>query len=140
MSKGTYWLHSKPISEALQYDLITNTELQVVFPRWPPIDFKTGSSQATSFSIQSYISDQWLRCIYIAKFLFNYPEDAHNFPITYNNNSKDIYNFPITYNDLHITLPRIVYLIYIWIVNQVQKKPLDFQGSEKNFWISRSLL
>ena len=33
--KGTYWLHSKPILEVSQYDLLTNTELRVVFPKWP---------------------------------------------------------------------------------------------------------
>ena len=27
--KRTYWLHSKPTSEASQYDLLTNTELRV---------------------------------------------------------------------------------------------------------------
>ena len=27
LSKETYWLHSKPISEASKYDLLTNTEL-----------------------------------------------------------------------------------------------------------------
>ena len=44
MSKETCWLYSKPISEASQYDLLTNTELWVVFSRWPLIGFKTGSS------------------------------------------------------------------------------------------------
>ena len=37
-----YWLHSKPISETLQYDLLTNTELRVVFPRWPSLASKRG--------------------------------------------------------------------------------------------------
>ena len=63
MSKGTYCLHSKPISEASQYDLLTNTELWVVFPRWPSIGFKTGSSQTTSCSIQSYFSEQCTKLI-----------------------------------------------------------------------------
>ena len=30
----TYWLHSKPISEASKCDLLTNTE-HWVFSRWP---------------------------------------------------------------------------------------------------------
>ena len=55
--KGTYWLHSKPISEAVWS--LTNTELPVVFPRWPSIGFKTGSSQTMSCPFQSYFSDQW---------------------------------------------------------------------------------
>ena len=53
-------MHSKPILEALQYDMLTNTDLRVAFPRWPPIGFKIGPSQtiATRCSIQSYFSDQ----------------------------------------------------------------------------------
>ena len=56
---GTYWAHSKPISEPPKYDLFRNTELRVVFPRWPSIGFKTVSSRTTSCWIQSYFSDQW---------------------------------------------------------------------------------
>ena len=29
--KGTYWLHSTPILEALQYDMLTNTSLEWSF-------------------------------------------------------------------------------------------------------------
>ena len=32
INKGTYSLHSKPISEVSQYDLLTNTELRVAEP------------------------------------------------------------------------------------------------------------
>ena len=53
------------ISEASQYDLLTKNEFWEVFPRWPSIGFKTGSSQTTSCSIQSYFSDQWLRLLHI---------------------------------------------------------------------------
>ena len=63
LSKGTYWLHSKPISEASKYDLLTNTKLWMVFSRWPPIGFKTiGQNRfitTMSCSIQSYFWDQW---------------------------------------------------------------------------------
>ena len=45
LSKGTYRLHFKPILEASNYDLLTNTDLWVVFSKWPPIGLKTGSSQ-----------------------------------------------------------------------------------------------
>ena len=34
LSKGTYWLHSKPISEAVQYDLLTNTEPSKIADNW----------------------------------------------------------------------------------------------------------
>ena len=63
LSKRTYWLHSRPISEASQHDLLTNTELRVFFPRWPSIGLKTGSSQTTSCSIQSYFSEQCMKLI-----------------------------------------------------------------------------
>ena len=59
LSNMAHWLHSKPISEASQYDLLTNTEFRVVFPRWLSTGFKTGSSQTMSFAIESYFSDQW---------------------------------------------------------------------------------
>ena len=41
MSKETHWLHSKPILKASQYHLLANSELRVVFPRWPSIGSKT---------------------------------------------------------------------------------------------------
>ena len=40
LSNLRYIYLSKPISEASQYDLLTNTEHRVVFPRWLWIGFK----------------------------------------------------------------------------------------------------
>ena len=37
LSKGTHLLY---FSEALQYDLLTNTELRLVFPRWRQLGSK----------------------------------------------------------------------------------------------------
>ena len=42
----------------LQYDLLTNTELRMVFPTCPSIGFKTCTSQTMSCSIQSWFSKQ----------------------------------------------------------------------------------
>ena len=36
--KEAYWLHYKPVSEASQYDLLTNTEFQMLSPRWSSIN------------------------------------------------------------------------------------------------------
>ena len=58
LSKEKYWLHSKPISEASKFDLLTNTELWVVFSRWPLlIGFKTRFIAIMSCSIQAYFWD-----------------------------------------------------------------------------------
>ena len=68
VSKRTYWLHSKPISNVSEYDLLTNTELRVVFPRWPSIDFKpTGSSHFKSINFNSleFIAPRQRILIYI---------------------------------------------------------------------------
>ena len=64
LAKKTYWLHSKPISKASLCDLLTNTELWVVFPRWPSTDFKTGSLETIdSLSSLLYCRDQCCKLI-----------------------------------------------------------------------------
>ena len=52
-----------------EYDMLANTKLRVVFPRWPTIGFKTSSYQTTSCSIESYFSDQW--CLHVCIWMSN---------------------------------------------------------------------
>ena len=52
-----------------EYDMLTNTKLRVVFPRWPIIGFKTSSYQTTSCSIESYFSDPW--CLHVCSWMSN---------------------------------------------------------------------
>ena len=59
MSKGTHWLHSKHISEVSQFDLPTNTELWVVFPRWPSKD----STQSFIVTCQTHLNKYWRHCL-----------------------------------------------------------------------------
>ena len=56
---GNMLTASKPISEVMQYDLIINTKLQVVLPRWPSISFKTMKLITNNELLdQSYFSDR----------------------------------------------------------------------------------